>query len=153
MDLTTLINVLFRWIHIGAAIMMLGGSLYVRFILMPSAAQLEEAAQNQLRQQIQQRWKKVVMIGILLLLVSGFYNYLQVSAPAHEGQGKYHMLMGMKILLALGVFFFASVLTGRSATFESMRQQPKKWLTLTILLASAVVAIAGLLKVAFPVGG
>jgi uncharacterized membrane protein len=137
-------------VHVLTAIVLLGGAVYLRCVLMPAAAELPAAEHDALRTRTRAKWKKIVMVGILLLLVSGFYNYLQVQAPAHKGQGVYHMLMGIKILLALGVFFLASVLTGRSAKFEPLRRDPGRWLTLLILLAGSVVAIASTLKVALP---
>ena len=60
------------------------------------------------------------------------------------------MLMGIKILVALGVFFLASVLTGRAAKFEAMRRSPVQWLTLLIVLAAVAVGIGSVLKVAVP---
>ena len=50
-------------------------------------------------------------------------------------------------IVALVVFFLASVLVGRSPKFEGMRANRKKWMTVTILLAAVVVAIGGFLKV------
>ena len=144
------LDVAFRLIHVVTAIVLLGGSIYLRFVLMPSAAELPDDVHDALRGRLRARWKKVVMIGILLLLVSGFYNYLQVTAPAHTGQGKYHMLMGIKIVLALGVFFLASVLTGRAAKFDAMRRNPAKWVTILIVLALIVVGLGSVLKVAVP---
>ena len=150
MDPATIVNVISRFLHIGTAIVLLGGSIYVRYVLMPAAAELPDAEHQALRGRLKARWKKVVMAGITLLLITGFFNYLQVTAPAHKGQGIYHMLMGIKILIALAVFFLASVLTGRSPKFEPMRQQPARWLTLLILLAAIVVGLGSVLKVAVP---
>ena len=144
------VDVAFRLIHVVTAIVLLGGSIYVRFVLMPSASELPDSEHDALRGRLMARWKKVVMTGILLLLVSGFYNYLQVAAPAHTGQGVYHMLMGIKILLALGVFFLASVLTGRAAKFDGMRRNASRWLGILIVLAVIVVGIGSVLKVAVP---
>ena len=64
-------------------------------------------------------------------LLSGFYNYLAVSVPKHQGDRAYHGLMGTKIILAFIVFFLASVLVGRSARFEPLRRDRKKWLLIT----------------------
>ncbi len=60
------------------------------------------------------------------------------------------MLMGIKILLALVVFFFASVLSGRSPKFEKFRRQSMVWNLVLIVLVSAIVAIGSYLKVAQP---
>lgn len=145
MDASELIAVLSRWAHVGTAIVLLGGAVFQRFVLLPAARALSDADQLQLRERILMRWKKFVMWGITLLLATGFYNYLSVK---HEP--RYHMLMGIKILLALGVFFVASALTGRSAGLAGIRQNPSRWLGVLIALAAAVVAIAGYLKVVSP---
>jgi uncharacterized membrane protein len=148
MEPATLIDVLFRWTHVGTAIVLIGGSVFMRFVLMPAAVELPDSEHQALRQRIMQRWKKIVMIGILLLLVSGFFNYIVVAMPAHKGDILYHALMGTKILLAFGAFFLASALTGRSPALEKFRTDSKKWLLVLIALTAAVVAIAGFLKVA-----
>jgi len=150
MDDLTALNVLSRWIHVGTAIVVLGGSVFMRFVLMPAAAGLPDAEHDALRQRVMGRWKKFVMAGIALFLISGFYNYLVVSIPAHKGDRLYHPLIGTKILLAFAVFFLASALTGRSAAFEGIRRNNKTWLLVTIVLAAIVVAISGVLKIAVP---
>jgi uncharacterized membrane protein len=148
MDADQIVDLLSRWVHVGAAIVLLGGSTFVRFVLMPAAEQLPEAEHRQLRSGVMARWKRIVMIGIVLLLVTGGYNYY-----ARDGKtSQYHMLMGIKMLLALGVFFLASALTGRSEGLAAVRRDAKKWLTVLIVLASVVVAIAGFLKVAVRAG-
>jgi len=147
MDAMTMVDVASRWLHVGLAIVLLGGSVFMRFVLMPAAEPLPESEHAALRERVLSRWRKLVMIGIGILLLSGFINYFRQMAP-HKGDGLYHALMGIKILLALAVFFLASALAGRSAAFESLRQERKKWLLITILLGFAVVALGGFLKVA-----
>jgi len=147
MDAMTMVDVASRWLHVGLAIVLLGGSVFMRFVLIPAAEQLPESEHAALRERVLARWRKLVMIGIGILLLSGFFNYFRQMAP-HKGDGLYHALMGIKILLALAVFFLASALAGRSAAFESLRQERKKWLLITILLGFAVVALGGFLKVA-----
>lgn len=141
------VDVLSRWVHLGTAIVVLGGSVFLRFVLMPAATELPDAEHEALRQRIMQRWRKLVATGIALFLLSGFYNYLKVAMPDHKGDGLYHALMGIKIILAFVVFFLASALTGRSAAFDGIRRDARKWLAVTILLSTIVVLIAGYLKV------
>ena len=144
------LDIMSRVVHVATAIVVLGGSIFMRFVLMPAATQLPEEDHEALRGRIMGTWKVVVMIGIVLFLASGFYNYLVVSLPEHRGDTLYNALMGIKILLAFGIFFLASTLTGRAAAFEHMRQNAKLWLGITILLGILVVVIAGYLKVAQP---
>lgn len=142
------LDVLFRVVHVATAIFVLGGSIFLRFVLMPAAAELPEAEHNALRERLMGRWRKLIGIGIGLFLVSGFYNYLVVTKNKHAGQAIYHALLGTKIILAFIVFFLASALTGRAAAFEGIRQNSKKWLLITIVLGLIIVAISGYVKIA-----
>jgi uncharacterized membrane protein len=155
METETLINVASRWLHVGSAIVLFGGTLFQYLVLMPAAKDLSPDERTALHGRVMGRWRKIVGATIGLLLLTGLYNYLVVTAPAHRelpSRSQYHMLMGIKILLSLAVFFVASALVGRSAKFEGMRSQARKWMTVTICLAAAIVAIAGYLKVALPTG-
>jgi uncharacterized membrane protein len=147
MDDTLALDTLFRWLHVGTAIVLLGGSVFMRFVLMPAAARLPTDAHETLRGHLMSTWKWFVHVGILLLLASGLYNYLAVMIPRHKGDGLYHALMGIKILVALGIFFLAEVLVGRAPAFEGLRQKRKLWLGVIVGLGAVVVAISGFLKV------
>jgi len=142
------IDVASRWIHVGTAIVLVGGLVFLRFVLSPAAAQLADDAHQQLKELILQRWKKFVHAGIGLFILSGLYNYLVVLAPLHKGDKLYHALMGTKILLALTVFFLSSALVGRSKAFAGMRANPRLWQGVILVLAAAIIGISGYAKVA-----
>ncbi len=142
------LNVLSRWIHVGTVIVLVGGSVFMRFVLLPSASQLSEDQHNRLRDLVMSKWRKFAGIGIGLLLLSGFYNYIVVAIPQHKGDGLYAGLLGIKIILAFVVFFLISALTGRSKRLEGIRDNSARWLSITILLAAIIVAISGYVKVA-----
>ncbi|WP_199756807.1 hypothetical protein [Tautonia sociabilis] len=144
------LDVLSRWVHVGTAIVILGGSVFLRFVLIPAAEGLPEDEHQALRDRLLARWRRFVFAGIALFLLSGLYNYLAVSLPRHRGDGLYHGLMGLKILLALAVFFLASALAGRSKAFEGIRRANRNWLSVTLVLGFAIVALSGFLKVARP---
>jgi len=146
-----LLPLLMRWTHILAAIVALGGSIYVRFVLMPSAQQvLDDKTHAELRTAVTRRWMRFVHTCILLFLVSGFYNYLAVQAPAHQGQSIYHMLFGIKFLLAVVVFALAIALTSLKPWSARLRANAKTWLAVLIVLAILVVALSGYMR-ALPV--
>jgi uncharacterized membrane protein len=138
-----------RCLHVGTAIVLVGGAFFMRFVLAQSAHQsLEEPAHTRLRGALLSRWKLFVHAGITLLLVTGGYNYLRVILEgSHKGDSLYHALLGTKILLAMGIFFIASVLVGRAPAFESMRARARLWLVVNLLLALGIVGISGFLKV------
>ena len=118
-----------------------------------AAAQLPDAEHAKLKELVMKKWKKFVHFGIVLFIVSGFYNFLVVQVPRHRGDPQaaiYHALIGTKILLAFAIFFFASALVGRSRTFDGMRKNAKMWQTVIIILAAVIVGISGYAKVALP---
>ncbi len=143
------LSVLTRFAHVATAIVLVGGTFFMRFVLMPAAKELPDAEHDQLRQRLMAQWKRVVHRGIAVLLLSGLFNYMQ-QIPKHKGDGLYHALLGTKMLLALVVFFIASALVGRSAAFEKMRQNRAKWMGLIVLLSALIVGISGFVKVRGP---
>ena len=149
MDSQLLINVISRIIHVSTAIALVGGSVFMVFVLLPAAKQLSDEQHERLRGLVNKTWKRFVHVGILLFLVTGFYNYFQ-QMPFHKKDGLYHGLIGTKIILALVIFFIASVLVGRSAKFEWMRSGREKWLKIIVLLAAIIVAMSSFVKVRGP---
>ena len=149
MDSQLLIDAISRIVHVSTAIALVGGSVFMVFVLLPAAKQLSDDQHERLRSLVNKTWKRYVHVGILLFLVTGFYNYLQ-QMPLHKKDGLYHGLIGTKIILAFVIFFIASVLVGRSAKFEGMRANREKWLKIVVLLASTIVAMSGFVKVRGP---
>lgn len=139
-----------RWFHIWFAGLLLGGTVFQWFALGPAVRDLGDEQKPLFREWINARWRIAVMVSSLILLITGLYNYLVVLRPQHKGDPAYHMLMGIKILLALAVFFFAAVLSGRSPKFEKMRRRAGLWNLILIGLLTVIVALAGYLKVAHP---
>lgn len=68
------LDVLSRWLHVGTAIVILGGSFFLRVVLMPAAAALPEAEHAALRERLMATWRRVVHLGIALFLLSGLYS-------------------------------------------------------------------------------
>ncbi len=146
MDNIFWVDVVSRIVHLSTAICLVGGSVFMAFVLIPSSNTLESSVHQSLSQQVVGRWKKFIHIGILLFLVTGFYNYIR-AMPLHEGDGLYHALLGTKILLALGLMFLASVLVGRSPKFQVMRDNRSFWLKVVVLIAAVIVCISSFAKV------
>lgn len=151
MDDVNWLNVVSRFLHVTAAMIAVGGAIFTMFAVMPAVHVIPDEARVHFQQQLLRRFGKLLMLSIGLLLLTGFYNYLVNERPAHSGQAVYHALMGVKILLAFGVFFLASVLTGSSPAFEGMRRKRKRWLMLNVIMALAIVAISAVLRAIPPV--
>jgi uncharacterized membrane protein len=140
------LSLVFRWLHIGPAIVLVGGTAFMLFVLLPAAKELPDAEHQKLRAAVLKRWKQFVHVGIGLFLISGFYNYLAIQGPLHKGDGMYHMLMGMKMLMALGVFGIAEIMVGRSKLADKFRQNSSKYLAINLTLAVAILMLSGFLK-------
>jgi uncharacterized membrane protein len=140
------IDIISRIVHVGTAITLVGGSVFMLLVLMPATRELADESSEQLSSAVIGRWRKFVHIGVTLFLVSGIYNYARGFAN-HEGQSLYHALIGTKMLLAIGVFFLAAALVGRSPALEGFRSQRGKWLKVLVCLAAVIVGISGFVKV------
>jgi len=142
-----------RWAHILAAMVAVGGLFYARYGLLPAMQVLDEENREKLHEGIRKRWLPWVIGAITLLLASGLANFLifNDAARAWEGgewmsQTKYHALFGVKFLLAMGVFYFASGLVGRGEGTAWIRANRAKWLSVTLLLAVAIVMLSGWMR-------
>jgi hypothetical protein len=138
-----ILSIVARWLHVGSAIVLLGGTICLKFVVTPV---LKDQSQE-LRDAIRGRWAKFVHGGIAGLLLSGGYNYLK-SLPLHRGDAVWHAMVDTKIILALGVFFIASVLVGRSKGTQKFRDNAGKWTAIAVLLGLTIVAMSGVAKVA-----
>lgn len=146
MDTNELVALLMRWMHILSAIALMGGTIFMRFALHPSLATLDAAQQEQLKTAVRRHWAKWVMATSGFLLLSGIVNIVIFTANKEVSAMPYHPIVTLKMLLALVIFFIASVLVGRSANAEKFRAKAVFWLNLNLVLAVVVVMIGGYLR-------
>jgi len=140
------VAVLFRWMHIIPAIALLGGTIFLAFIAVPTTTPPEGGAPAWLGK-VRRRWAMLSGVCILLLLVSGLWNFMFYRMPEIKDTGPlYQALFGVKVLLSLGVFFIVSVMAGRSPTFAPMRAKPGRMLLMAAALGVAIVLLAGVLR-------
>jgi len=146
---------LLRWMHILGAVLLVGGLCFSRFALLPALADTEEDSREKLQESIQRKWMPWVIIAITLLLVSGLANFLLFNSTVQSqgwGDGEwmkqtsYHAIFGVKFLLALVVFYFASGLVGRDSGTAWIRSDRARWLGLTLGLAVAIIILSGQLR-------
>ncbi len=136
-----------RWMHILAATTAVGGVIFSRVALAPARLVLDEANRTKLDEAVRTRWMVPVMISIAFLLASGLYN-IAMTAMTQVVPPWYHMVFGIKFLLALGVFYISSTLVGRSANAQRFREHARFWLNINVSLAVLVVLLSGALRMA-----
>jgi uncharacterized membrane protein len=141
-----------RWLHILAVVTVVGGTIFMRFALTPSLDALSTDQRQTLQAGLRARWAKLVMLAIVILLISGLVSYLTIrhqfiaATPEQKLPALYNALFGIKFLLALGIFFIASALSGRSRAFEPLRQNARFWMNVNLVLALLVICISGVLR-------
>ncbi|HEX3999485.1 MAG TPA: hypothetical protein VHX65_13115 [Pirellulales bacterium] len=148
------LGLIFRWMHILAAMAAVGGPMFICWALLPAAEALPDGPHRQLKEGIRLRWSVIVRIAIMFLLLSGAYNYLAFmrasrawdaawqNGPAHL----YQALFGVKFLLALAIFFLASALTGRSPALARFRENARFWVAVNLALGIVLVGISGQMR-------
>ncbi len=144
-------GILLRWMHILAAITAVGGLIFMRVALVPAVGALPEASRKDFHEAVRSRWARPVQLSIMFLLLSGIFNIISLENQYDLGKvPPYRLLFGIKFILALPVFFLASVLTGRSNFGQRFRDNRKLWLTVNIVLTVIIVCLSGVLRKANP---
>lgn len=138
------VAVVVRVLHLLAAMTAVGGTVFMARALLPAAATLPDDAHQKLRQEIRARWVIPMHVSITILMLTGLYNLITTTG-AYELPKWYHMTFGVKVLLALVIFYIAISLLGRSPAAERMRQDMGKWLRVNLALAVAVVCLSAML--------
>jgi uncharacterized membrane protein len=144
MDGSAVIAILFRWLHVVAAALAIGGVFFVRVILPVGLRTLDETSRTQVMLACRRVFKMVIHTCILLLLVSGIYNSIRLFPQYRVNPPLLHGLWGGHILLGLCVF-------GISLWLLSGKQPPASapgFMTLNLVLLLILVAVASSLKTA-----
>jgi hypothetical protein len=135
-----------RWLHIVPAVMGGGAAFFAALALLPTLREMPEPTRSAIRSAVADRWRPVLSASIGLLLLSGIANFVLFQGPAHAGQALYLALFGVKVLAALGVFFLASALMGRSEALQPVRDNGALWTKVNAGLVLLVLLISGVLR-------
>jgi uncharacterized membrane protein len=147
MEPIELLNLVSRWLHILAAITAVGGTIFARFVVVPSLEPVQPEERAALHAAMRARWSKIVAASIGFLLISGLYNIATISIE-YQLPTWYHPVFGVKFLLAFVIFALASLLSGKTPAAENLRRHLRFWLNVNIVLAVLVVCLSGILRTA-----
>ena len=145
MDSQYILGLVFRWLHILAAITAVGGAVFARFVVLPALAPLSSLDRDSVNAAMRARWSKIVAAAIAFLLVSGLYNFMMITLQ-YRLPSWYHPVFGVKFLSAFAIFAIAILLAGKTPAAETLRRNTKTWLNLNIALAVLVVCLSGVLR-------
>lgn len=134
-----------RVLHILGAIILVGGLFYLRMVVVPAVPTGNKASADAWFGGRRGAWAKWVGIAAALLIVTGLFNYIEI-AKANDLATSYHMIAGIKILVALVLIFFASLIAGRSPLADQLRERMVFWLGVTLLVGVLVVILGSVLR-------
>jgi putative copper export protein len=141
-----IIALLSRLAHILSAVILAGGLVYLRtMIVRPREAATAADSAERYFLGLRSRWAAAVMACAMFLIVSGLYNYI-VKVRAEKFDMAYHALFGIKFLLGLFVMFVASLVAGRTEAAQRAREKMRTWLNLAIAAAVIVIVIASTMR-------
>ena len=132
-------DVIMRWIHIASMATLIGGLLYARLVMAPAIATLAPDARESLASAAAVRFRPFVFAAIGGLVVSGIYKLL--TTPGHRPI--YHMLLGVKLLLALHVFAVSILIV------QPKNPRRVRMMTGTLISGLIILAIAAWLRLVF----
>lgn len=87
-------------LHILCAVTLVGGAVAWRFAAIPGIQLLDPGTRAKVDNAVAAAWRPVVLSAIAGILISGVYNFMHRPVKTST----FHMLFGIKMLLALHVF-------------------------------------------------
>ena len=132
-DFELLLPIIFRFIHIICAILLLGGAFYAHRVLTPVLNTLPEDKRMQAAAGAQMRYRTIPYTLVAFSLLSGIYNFLRVPHSR-----AYHIAFGIKMLGVLHIYA-TLILWGTSPYGDINIAGKNKRRLLSIAITGAIV--------------
>ena len=129
--------VIVKFLHVASAAITMGGIAFALWALMPSMGEINAETAGKLMGEVVRRFSRLVWIAIPLLVVTGIWMIVVVTA-AGVPRPLYHSILGIKVILALVIFFIAYGTSFSVKALESMRKNRKRWMVINIHLIAIV---------------
>jgi uncharacterized membrane protein len=130
------LNVIMRWVHIASVVALIGGILYGRLVMLPGIQSLAEEARESIERTTALAFRPIVLVSTMGLTLSGLYNIF--SNPGHSP--RYHMVLGVKLLLVMHVFAVGMLVTAPK------NPRRARMLSGTVISGLAIILISAYLR-------
>lgn len=141
-DPNVFFEVLFRFIHIGSVVLLLGGIVYSRLVLVPTLNSIPEDLRLPAASRAQIGYRGTLYALLILIVGSGVYNLL--TGPKHSEE--YQIWFGIKMLLAAHLIATAILWSTSPYGDVSVARKSKHRLTSASISGLAIVLIAAYLR-------
>jgi uncharacterized membrane protein len=94
------LTIAMRWLHLTSMAVLIGGMIFARLVMKQSIGIVSPESRNALAEKAAAAYRPLVMAAVLGLVVSGIYKFFFTTGHST----RYHVLFGIKMLLALHVF-------------------------------------------------
>src|SRR4051812_23172322 len=142
MNFDSILVISFRWLHVIAACLAIGGAFFLRVILPIGTSALDAEQRQAVLLRCRRAFKMVVHPAILVFLVTGTYNAWRNWPVYTRNPGLMHGMFGMHLLAALAVIGISLwLLAGRE-----LRRSHAGWMKINIALMLLAVLAASSLK-------
>jgi putative copper export protein len=122
-----------KWLHLTSIVCVLGGIFFAWFVLVPTLKDGDET--DGLARRMWKRFGMAFGVLWLIVLATGFLNMYLVTPKVNA---HYQMILGIKTLLALGMFFVSMLIAHPMKAMARFFGNRGPWL-LALLLAGIVV--------------
>jgi len=134
--MTEALNVLMRWLHLTSMVVLIGGVLYARFVIVPALTSLPAQDQDTLGAAMSARYRSLLYLAMLFLTGTGIYNMVM-----NLGRGPvYQALLGIKLLLVLHVFAVAFLIV------KPKNPKRARMMTGIVISGLTIIAISAVLR-------
>ena len=150
----TFLPALMQWLHVGSVVLMIGGLFFYRIILIPAIKALPHIQQSQLTESISRRFRIVVWLTLITVLVSGVYNFVSFLRftrvrnvlEISPDYSLYILILAIKFFIVFLIFTLGIVLTFPYSVFASFQRNPSPWLNLMLILGLIVIFLSTFLR-------
>jgi hypothetical protein len=142
MTVQAVFDILFRYVHVVAACLAVGGAFFMRFLLPAATRDLDPEGKEFVFLRSRRAFKVVVHSAILAFLVSGTYNAIRLWPQYGVNHWRLHPLWGAHLFLGLAVFTISIVLL---RGVEPPRRH-RGWMKVNVVLMLLAILAAGTLK-------
>ncbi|MBW3622964.1 MAG: hypothetical protein KY468_06085 [Armatimonadetes bacterium] len=138
-----------KWLHLSAAGIVVGGLIYLRFVLIPTLDGVEESQRTPIWQAAYKRSMRWILYAFAVLILTGIDNglrsrrFLQVATP--DVRDTYWMVFWTKVAVVILAFILVHFLIIGAPPFRRIQEAYRRWVTVLVVAALLIVYFSGFL--------